>query len=52
MSPEEYRRFKEIARKAFAATVAAIQAKNPTAPEDEVMADVTKVVEDARQERY
>src|SRR3954464_16076899 len=52
MSPEEYRRYQEIAKKAFAATVAAIRAKNTTAPEDEIMADVTKAVESVRQERY
>src|SRR4051794_3821228 len=52
ISPEEYEQYKEAARKAFAATVAGIQAKNVGVDEKEVMEDVTKVVEAVRQEMY
>lgn len=52
MSPEEYKKYKEMAKKAFMATVASIQAKNIKANEEEVMRDVTKAVEEVRQEMY
>ena len=52
ISPEEYERYKEAARKAFAATIASIQAKNVGVDEKELMEDVTKEVEAVRQEMY
>lgn len=52
ISPEEYQRYKEIAKKAFFATVKDIQARNANVSEDEVMKDVTEVVEEVRQEMY
>lgn len=52
MSPDEYAKYKEMAKKALFATVANIQAKNENADPDEVMRDVTQVVEEVRQERY
>jgi prevent-host-death family protein len=52
MSPDEYERYKDIARKALESTIEAIQAKNADADEDEVMEDVTQAVESVRQERY
>ena len=52
MSPEEYQRYKAIARKSFSTTITNIQAKNTNVNEDEVIKDVTKAVEEVRQERY
>ena len=52
MSPEEYAKYKEIAKKALMATVAKIQAKNVNVNEDEVIKDVTQAVEEVRQEMY
>lgn len=52
ISPEEYQRYKEIAKKTFFATVKDIQARNANVSEDEVMKDVTEVVEEVRQEMY
>jgi prevent-host-death family protein len=52
MSPDEYERYKDIAKKALGSTIDAIQAKNPDANAEEVMEDVTKAVESVRQERY
>jgi prevent-host-death family protein len=52
MSPEEYKRYKKISGKAFWATVDRIRTKNATVNEEEVMEDVTKAVEEVRQERY
>ena len=52
ISPEEYERYKAVAKKALFATVENIQAKNANANIDEVMNDVTKLVEEVRQEMY
>lgn len=52
ISPEEYQRYQEIAKKAFLATVNDIQARNKDVSEEEVMKDVTEVVEEVRQEMY
>jgi prevent-host-death family protein len=52
MSPKEYERYKAIAKKTFLSTVARIQAKNAHVSEEEVLKDVTEVVEEVRQERY
>jgi prevent-host-death family protein len=46
MSTQEYTRYKEVARKAFQATLANIQAKNANVREEEVMEDVIETVED------
>jgi prevent-host-death family protein len=52
MSPEEYRRYKDIAKKAFQTTVAKIQAKNANTDEEEIRKDVNKAVEAVRLTRY
>ena len=52
MSPEEYNRYKEIAKKAFLATVQNIQAKNINVKENEVQQDVADTVEEVRKELY
>ena len=52
MSPEEYKRYKTIAKKAFFDTVTRIRAKNANVSEEEVLKDVTEAVEEVRQERY
>jgi hypothetical protein len=52
MSPEEYRRYKDIAKKAFQTTVAKIQAKNANTDEEEIRKDVNKAVEAVRLKRY
>ena len=52
MSPQEYKRYKEVAKKAFFATVTKIQAKNANSTIGEVMKDVTEATEDVRQQMY
>ncbi len=52
ISPKELKRYQEIAKKAFSTTVASIRAKNTAVNENELMEDVTKAVEETRQERY
>jgi len=52
MSPGEYNRYKDLARKAFGAVVAEIQARNTTVNEAELLKNVTDVVEDVRQKQY
>lgn len=52
INPEELKRYQEIAKKAFSNTVSDIQAKNIAVNENELVEDVTKVVEEVRQERY
>lgn len=52
ISPAEYQRYKEIAKKAFMATVAGIQGKNTNTKEKEVMKNVTQITEEVRQQSY
>jgi prevent-host-death family protein len=52
MSPDEYERYKDIAKKALQSTIDAIQANNVNANDEEVLEDVTQTVESVRQERY
>jgi prevent-host-death family protein len=51
LSPQEYARYREIAKKALQHTMEAIQAQNPAVTEEEVMKDVTKTVAAVRQDR-
>ena len=51
-SNREYRRYKDIAKKAFQTTVAKIQAKNANTDEEEIRKDVNKTVEAVRLKRY
>ena len=51
-NPEELKRYQEIAKKAFSNTVSDIQAKNNAVNENELMEEVTKAVEEVRQEQY
>ena len=52
MSPEEYGRYKEAAKKAFAATVSDIQSRNINVREDVVVADVSRAIAEVRQQAY
>lgn len=52
ISPDEYRRYKESAKKAFAATVSEIQARNSNVREEVVVADISKAVAEVRQQAY
>jgi len=51
ISPEQYESLSKQQEKAWA-VVEEIQARNRNKDPDEVLADVTKVVEEVRQERY
>ena len=52
ISPEDFERFQEIVREQFFETVREIQQANKDADPDQVLRDVTEVVEAVRQERY
>lgn len=52
ISPEEYKRYKDIAKKAFRTTVAKMQAKNAKTNAEEVLQDATKAVEQVRLKKY
>ena len=52
ISPTEYQRYKEIAKKAFMTTVANIQEKNTNTKEKEVMKNITQITEEVRQQMY
>lgn len=52
ISPEEYKRYKDIAKKAFRTTVAKMQAKNAKTNAEEVLQDATKAVKQVRLKKY
>ena len=52
MSPEEYKRYKEVAKIALMETINKIQARNSQVSGEKVLKNVTQVVEEVRQERY
>jgi prevent-host-death family protein len=52
MSPDEYERYKDVARKNLHSTIDAVQANNADADERQVLEDVTQTVERIRQDRY
>lgn len=52
ISPEQYERFKRVAKERFFEIVDEIQAKNKNANPKKVLKDVTKVVEEVRQDLY
>jgi prevent-host-death family protein len=52
MNPDEYERYKDIAKNNLQTTIEAVQAKNPDVNESQVLEDVTQTVESIRQEQY
>lgn len=52
ISPEQYERFKIVAKDRFFEIVSEIQAKNKNVNPKKVLRDVTKVVEEVRQDLY
>lgn len=52
ISPEEYENYKKVTKKRFFEIVNKIQAKNKGVDPIKVLKDVTKVVEEVRQELY
>lgn len=52
VSPEQYERFKQIAKDRFFEIVDEVQAKNKNVSPKKVLKDVTKVVEEVRQNLY
>jgi prevent-host-death family protein len=52
MNPDEYERYKDIARKNLQTTIDAVQANNADVNAEQVLEDVTQTVERVRQERY
>lgn len=52
ISPEQYERFKKAAKERFFEIVTKVQAKNKNFNPKKVLQDVTKVVEDVRQDLY
>jgi prevent-host-death family protein len=52
MSPEQYEAYQKAAKERLFAIIEEIQARNANRSEEEVMRDVTKAVEEVRQERY
>lgn len=52
ISPEQYERFKTVAKDRFFEIVNEIQAKNKNVNPKKVLQDVTKVVEEVRQDLY
>lgn len=52
IDPEQYERLKKIAKERFFEIVREIQAKNKNVNPKKVLQDVTKVVEEVRQELY
>jgi prevent-host-death family protein len=52
ISPEQYEKFQEAAKERLFAIVDDIQSRNTQYSEEEVMKDVTDVVEQVRQEMY
>ena len=52
ISPEQYERLKQVAKERFFEIVSEIQAKNKNANPKKVLRDVTKVVEEVRQDLY
>lgn len=52
INPEQYKRFRQLAKERFFEIVDEIQAKNKNADPKKVLKDVTKIVEEVRQELY
>ena len=52
MIPEQYEAYQKAAKERLFAIIEEIQARNANRSEEEVMRDVTKAVEEVRQERY
>ncbi len=52
MSPEQYEAYQKAAKERLFALVEKIQSRNTKYTEEEVMKDVTEVVEEVRQEVY
>ncbi|MDP3733499.1 MAG: type II toxin-antitoxin system Phd/YefM family antitoxin [Candidatus Daviesbacteria bacterium] len=52
VNPEQYEKFKQIAKERFFETVDKIQAKNKNVSPKKVLTDVTRVVEEVRQDLY
>jgi len=52
VNPEQYEKFKQIAKERFFETVDKIQAKNKNVSPKKVLKDVTRVVEEVRQNLY
>lgn len=52
VSPEQYKRFKQIAKERFFKIVDEIQTKNKNVSPEKVFKDVTNVVEEVRQNLY
>lgn len=52
VNPEQYEKFKQIAKERFFEIVDGVQAKNKNASPKKVLKDVTGVVEEVRQDLY
>lgn len=52
INPEQYKRFRQLAKERFFEIADEIQAKNKNADPKKVLKDVTKIVEEVRQELY
>src|SRR3990167_8858216 len=52
INPEEYERYQKIAKEQFFKVARQIQAKNSKFSEKEVLADVTRAVEEVRKTEY
>lgn len=52
ISPAEYERYKRIAKEQFFKSAQQIQKRNKKNSEKEILEDVTRIVEDIRQEKH
>lgn len=52
VNPDEYKKYQKIAKEEFFETAEKVQKRNRGFSEEEVLKDVTKVVEEVRQAQY